>query len=121
MTQLPPHPANADKVRAVEVLWETKGLEVLFDGVSVLGRIGAHAMLGERRVVQEALFYGFSLEDHVPRDPSCARSIASSICRRFERILNPTTVRSRACRSVSRCGESILILLKKRSTRLRCL
>jgi hypothetical protein len=29
-------------------------------------RIGAHAMMGERRVMQEALFYGFSLERHVP-------------------------------------------------------
>jgi transposase len=25
-------------------------------------------MMGERRVGQEALFYGFSLESHVPRD-----------------------------------------------------
>jgi hypothetical protein len=25
-------------------------------------------MMGERTVMQEALFYGFSLEDHVPRD-----------------------------------------------------
>jgi hypothetical protein len=45
MTQLPPHPSNADKVRAVEVLWEAKGLGVLFDleadGASVLGRIRA--------------------------------------------------------------------------------
>jgi hypothetical protein len=29
-------------------------------------RIGAFAMMGERRVMQEALFYGFSLERHVP-------------------------------------------------------
>ena len=26
-------------------------------------------MMGERRVMQEALFYGFSLERHVPNDP----------------------------------------------------
>jgi hypothetical protein len=25
-------------------------------------------MMGERRVMQEALFYGFSLERHVPED-----------------------------------------------------
>jgi len=25
-------------------------------------------MMGERTVMQEALFYSFSLEDHVPRD-----------------------------------------------------
>jgi len=25
-------------------------------------------MMGERRVMQEALFYSFSLEDHVPAD-----------------------------------------------------
>jgi hypothetical protein len=29
-------------------------------------RIGSHAMIGERRVMQEALFYGFSLERRVP-------------------------------------------------------
>jgi transposase len=29
-------------------------------------RIGSHAMMGERRVMQEALFYGFSLERRVP-------------------------------------------------------
>jgi hypothetical protein len=27
-------------------------------------------MMGERRVMQEALFYGFSLERHVPDDHS---------------------------------------------------
>ena len=31
-------------------------------------RIGAHVMMGERRVMQEALFYGFSLERHVPNN-----------------------------------------------------
>ena len=30
--------------------------------------LGTHAIMGERRVMQEALFYGFSLERHVPDD-----------------------------------------------------
>jgi hypothetical protein len=57
-------------------------------------------MMGERRVMQEALFYGFSLERHVPSDHLLRRSIASSICLRFGRILNPTTVRSDGLRSI---------------------
>jgi hypothetical protein len=36
--------------------------------------------MGERRVMQ-ALFYGFSLERHVPTVASCARSTGSSIFR----------------------------------------
>jgi hypothetical protein len=44
-------------------------------------------MMGERRVMQEALFYGFSLERHVPNDPIpavwlCISSEASRLCRR---------------------------------------
>jgi hypothetical protein len=35
--------------------------------------------MGERTVMQEALFYGFSLEDHVQRSTFCGRSIGSSI------------------------------------------
>jgi hypothetical protein len=38
-------------------------------------------MMGERRVMQEALFYGFSLERHVPSDHFFARSTASLIFR----------------------------------------
>ena len=41
-------------------------------------------MMGERRVMQEALFYGFSLERHVPDGHCFARSIISSTCRRCE-------------------------------------
>jgi hypothetical protein len=46
---------------------------------SLLLGAGDSAMMGERRVMQEALFYGFSLERHVPSDHLFARSIASSI------------------------------------------
>jgi hypothetical protein len=35
---------------------------------SVLLLMEGWAMMGERQVRQEALFYGFSLEDHVPSD-----------------------------------------------------
>ena len=38
-------------------------------------------MMGERRVMQEALFYGFSLERHVPTITCCARSTVLSISR----------------------------------------
>jgi hypothetical protein len=38
-------------------------------------------MMGERRVMQEALFYGFSLERHVPTITCFAGSTASSIFR----------------------------------------
>ena len=34
-------------------------------------------MMGERRVMQEALFYGFNLERHVPAAIHFARSTAS--------------------------------------------
>ena len=43
-------------------------------------------MMGKRRVMQEALFYGFSLERHVPDNHLLARSTGSSTFRRFERI-----------------------------------
>jgi len=36
--------------------------------------LGVKAMMGERMVEQEALFYGFSLEQHVP-DNHLLRSI----------------------------------------------
>jgi hypothetical protein len=38
-------------------------------------------MMGERRVMQEALFYGFRLERHVPDNRSAARD--------FERAHGP--------------------------------
>src|SRR5271155_6268103 len=34
--------------------------------IQFLNESGALVMMGERRVMQEALFYGFSLERHVP-------------------------------------------------------
>jgi hypothetical protein len=34
----------------------------------LLGAQEIRPMMGERRVMQEALFYGFSLERHVPED-----------------------------------------------------
>ena len=34
-------------------------------------------MMGKRMVAQEALFYGFSLEGHVPADHLLARSAGS--------------------------------------------
>ena len=43
-------------------------------------------MMGERRVMQEALFYGFSLERQVPEIICFARSTGSSTFRRFESI-----------------------------------
>ena len=47
-------------------------------------------MMGERRVMQEALFYGFSLERRVPDNHLFARSTVSSTCPRFGRIWDPT-------------------------------
>ena len=38
-------------------------------------------MMGERRVMQEALFYGFSLERHVPDNHCFAGSTVSLTCR----------------------------------------
>ena len=35
---------------------------------SFLNESGALTMMGERTVMQEALFYGFSLERHIPSD-----------------------------------------------------
>src|SRR5271169_1499003 len=49
--------------------------------IQFLNESGALVMMGERRVMQEALFYGFSLERHVPDNHSFARSTVSSTCR----------------------------------------
>jgi transposase len=46
---------------------------------------GAHAMMGERRVIQEALFYGFSLERHVPND---------HLLRKIDRFVDLSEVRT---------------------------
>jgi hypothetical protein len=40
-------------------------------------------MMGERRVMQKALFHGFSLERHVPDDHLPRKSTGSSTCPRF--------------------------------------
>jgi hypothetical protein len=57
-------------------------------------------MMGERRVMQEALFYGFSLERHVP-DNHLLRKIDRFVeLRRFERIWSRTIVRRVALRSI---------------------
>ena len=42
-------------------------------------------MMGERRVMQEALFYGFSLERHVPGD---------HLLRRIDRFVDLSEVRA---------------------------
>ena len=47
--------------------------------------IDTHAMMGERRVMQEALFYGFSLERHVPGD---------HLLRRIDRFVDLSEVRA---------------------------
>jgi len=46
---------------------------------------GAHAMMGERRVMQEGLFYGFSLERHVPSD---------HLLRKIDRFVDLSEVRA---------------------------
>jgi hypothetical protein len=55
-------------------------------------------MMGERRVMQEAQFYSFSLERHVP-DNHMLRKIDCFV-ERFGHILNPTTVRLDGHRSI---------------------
>jgi transposase len=45
----------------------------------------AHAMMGERRVMQEALFYSFSLERHVPSD---------HLLRKIDRFVDLSEVRA---------------------------
>ena len=44
----------------------------------LIGALEIRPMMGERRVMQEALFYGFTLERRVPIT-CCARSIGLSI------------------------------------------
>jgi hypothetical protein len=58
-------------------------------------------MMGERRVMQEALFYGFSLERHVP-DNHLLRKIDRfvDLFRRSGRIWSRTTARRVALRSI---------------------
>ena len=57
-------------------------------------------MMGERRVMQEALFYGFSLERHVP-DSHLLRKIDRFVDLSEVRAhLEPTTARRVALRSI---------------------
>ena len=51
-------------------------------------------MMGERRVMQETLFYGFSLERHVPVDHLLRKIDRFVDCPRFVRIWAPTIARS---------------------------
>ena len=49
-------------------------------------------MMGERRVMQEALFYGFSLERHVPDN---------HLLRRVDRVVDLSEVRRTTARRVA--------------------
>ena len=57
-------------------------------------------MMGERRVMQEALFYGFSLERHVPDNHLLRKIDRLSTFRRSGRIWSRTTARRVALRSI---------------------
>ena len=57
-------------------------------------------MMGERQVMQEALFYGFSLERHVPSDHFLRKIDRFVDLSEVRRILNPTTARSDGLRSI---------------------
>ena len=57
-------------------------------------------MMGERRVMQEALFYGFSLERHVPDDHLLRKIDRSSTCPRFVRTWAPIIATSGGPRSI---------------------
>lgn len=56
-------------------------------------------MMGERSVLQEALFYSFNLDRHVPMD-HLLRSIVSSTCPACVSTFSPTTAASAAPRSI---------------------
>ena len=43
-------------------------------------------MMGERQVRQEALFYGFSLEEHVPADHLLRSNLRAETAREFKRL-----------------------------------
>jgi len=57
-------------------------------------------MMGKRTVAQEALFYEFSLERHVPPDHLYAPSTGSWIYRAFASSCGPSTVRAVARLSI---------------------
>ena len=56
-------------------------------------------MMGERRVAQEALFYEFSLERHVPADHLLRAIAAWWTCRDSARICGRSAARSVGPRS----------------------
>ena len=56
-------------------------------------------MMGERTVMQEALFYGFSLEQHVPTDHLLRSMSGLSICLVYASTCGRTTARQAALRS----------------------
>jgi len=57
-------------------------------------------MMGERTVMQEALFYEFSINRHVPAGDYCALSPASSTCPACGPICGPSIARSGGPRSI---------------------
>ena len=57
-------------------------------------------MMGERRVMQEALFYGFSLERHVPNDHLLRKIDRFVDLSEVRAHLEPTTARSDGLRSI---------------------
>ena len=98
----------ADDAAIESAVYGSKGLIVLKNSlkpVCVLihfsWRQEMRSMMGERTVMQEALFYGFSLERHVPSDHMLrSRSTGSSICRAFGLTLSRTTARWVGPRSI---------------------
>ena len=52
-------------------------------------------MMGERRVMQEALFYGFSLERHVPDD---------HLLRKIDRFVDLSEVRAHLVATIATSG-----------------
>ncbi len=57
-------------------------------------------MMGERRVMQEALFYGFSLERHVPD---------GHLLRKIDRFVDLSEVRAHLGPTIARSGVPRLI------------
>jgi hypothetical protein len=57
-------------------------------------------MMGERRVMQEALFYGFSLERHVPDD---------HLLRKIDRFVNGNEQGKLKCHRPTRCAGPIVL------------
>jgi hypothetical protein len=68
------------------------------------------AMMGERLVAQDALFYEFSLERHVP-DDHWARAI--------DRFVDLSEIRTHRRRLAERAGEAARVTLADRTRELR--